>query len=77
MRLRTVVKWRVTHQSYTPFDDVSSCLCLCVLFGFLENERRCLPLKLQRPNFLLCDNNRIVAEITFLLVLNCINEFIR
>ena len=29
-------KWRVTHQSYTPFDSVLLCLCLCVLFDLLK-----------------------------------------
>ena len=29
-------KWRVTHQSYTPFDSVLLCLYLCVLFDLLE-----------------------------------------
>ena len=29
-------KWRVTHQSYTPFDSVLLCLYLCVSFDLLK-----------------------------------------
>ena len=29
-------KWRVTHQSYTPFDSALLCLYLCVSFDLLE-----------------------------------------
>ena len=29
-------KWRVTHQSYTPFDSVLLCLYLSALLDFIE-----------------------------------------
>ena len=29
-------KWRVTHQSYTPFDNVLLCLYLCISFDLLK-----------------------------------------
>jgi len=35
-------KWRVTHQSYTPFDSVLLCLYLCVSFDLLKSKRYCV-----------------------------------